>query len=64
MRERIARLLDEDSFAEEALLALLRDGWRLFGPGTDERAVEARLEARSAHRTARERRHSARRLSR
>jgi len=46
------------------LLPLLRDGWRLFGPAPDERAVEARLEARSAHRTARERRHSARRLSR
>ena len=46
------------------LLPLLRDGWRLFGPAPDERAMEARLEARSAHRAARGRRHSQRRLPR
>jgi hypothetical protein len=46
------------------LLPLLRDGWRLFGPAPDERATEARLEARSAHRAARGRRHSQRRLPR
>ena len=38
------------------LLAVVRDGWRLLGPAPDERAVEAKLEARRAHRLERERR--------
>jgi hypothetical protein len=41
-----------------ALLPLVRDGWRLFGPAPDEQAVEARLEARSARRMTREGRYS------
>lgn len=41
-----------------ALLPLLRDSWRLFGPGSDVGAVEARLQARHERRIAREHRRS------
>jgi len=35
------------------LLAVLRDSWRLFGPGSDLEVVEARLQARHERRLAR-----------
>jgi hypothetical protein len=40
------------------LLPLLRDSWRLFGPGSDLDVVEARLQARHERRLAREHRRS------
>jgi hypothetical protein len=42
------------------LLPALRDAWSLLGPAPDERAVEARLEARRAKRAAHDGRHSRR----
>lgn len=42
------------------LLPLLRDGWRLLGPGSDLDAVEARLQARHQRGIAREVRRGAR----
>jgi Domain of unknown function (DUF1707) len=42
------------------LLPLLRDGWRLLGPGSDVEAVEARLQARRERQLARGRRRRAR----
>jgi hypothetical protein len=44
------------------LLPLLRDSWRLLGPGSDLDVVEARLRARHEHRLAREHKRSQRRL--
>ncbi|HEY1458029.1 MAG TPA: DUF1707 domain-containing protein [Solirubrobacteraceae bacterium] len=41
-----------------ALLPVVRNAWRLFGPSPDLEAVEAYLSARRARRLARERRHS------
>jgi hypothetical protein len=46
------------------LLPLLRDGWLLLGPGGDEQAVEARLQARRVRRLAHDRRGHHRRLPR
>jgi hypothetical protein len=40
------------------LLPLLRDSWRLLGPGSDLEVVEARLQARHERHLARERRRS------
>ncbi len=39
-----------------ALLPVVRDSWRLFGPGSDLELVEARLQARHERQQARERR--------
>ncbi|HEY2767665.1 MAG TPA: DUF1707 domain-containing protein [Solirubrobacteraceae bacterium] len=39
------------------LLPVVRDGWRLLGPGSDLEVVEARLQARHERRLARGRRH-------
>lgn len=44
------------------LLPLLRDGWRLLGPGSDLDTVEARLQARHERRVSREVRRSRRHL--
>jgi Domain of unknown function (DUF1707) len=44
-----------------ALLPLVRDGWRLFGPGPDEDAVEANIAARRMRRGGRGGRHAGRR---
>jgi len=44
-----------------ALLPLVRDGWRLLGPASDEDAVEASLAARRAQRGPRDERHARRR---
>jgi hypothetical protein len=44
------------------LLPLLRDSWRLLGPGSDLDVVEARLQARHERRLTREHRRSHRRL--
>lgn len=43
------------------LLPLLRDSWRLLGPGSDLDVVEARLRSRHERRIEREHRHSQRR---
>lgn len=43
------------------LLPVLRDSWRLLGPGSDLHVVEARLQARHERRLAREHRRSRRR---
>jgi hypothetical protein len=40
------------------MLPVLRDSWRLFGPGSDLEVVEARLQARHERRLARGRRHA------
>jgi hypothetical protein len=47
-----------------ALLPVVRDSWRLFGPASDLEVVEARLQARHERNLARARRHRYRGLPR